>query len=417
MRMRMLPAAAVLVAWPWVAAAEPVTLTVLYHAPKVLRAAHEEIARRFNDGHADIKVRLLAPPETYEELAQRTLRDGIAGEAPDVVFHGLNRVRIFVDRKLAVPLDPFIKAEPTWDEMGYLPSMVALARFDGATYGLPFSISTPIVYYNEELVREALGVDAPVPTTWPEFVALGRQVQARDPSVTGIHFDYTISGNWMFLALIQSYGGRVLSEDETKVAFSGPAGIYALETLRRFRDGGMQDLSSAQARQAFSAGKIVVYSSSTAGLGGILKEVAGRFTVKTAPFPRPNADGTLPAGGNVAVMFTQDVDEQRAAWEYIKFATGPVGQTIMVNHTGYMPGNRIPVDDPAMLGSFYEQSPNHMTSMRQMPFMTGWYAFPGEQALKITDVIQDHMQTVVNGGEPREVLSTMADDVQALLPR
>jgi multiple sugar transport system substrate-binding protein len=50
--------------------------------------------------------------------------------------------------------------------------------------------------------------------------------------------------------------------------------------------------------------------------------------------------------------------------------------------------------------------------------MTGWYAFPGQNALKITDVINDHLQTVVNKSRKADaVLPQMVADVQALLPR
>ncbi len=45
-------------------------------------------------------------------------------------------------------------------------------------------------------------------------------------------------------------------------------------------------------------------------------------------------------------------------------------------------------------------------------------AFPGENGLKITDVINDRLQTVVSkSAAPEVVLAQMARDVQALLPR
>ena len=50
--------------------------------------------------------------------------------------------------------------------------------------------------------------------------------------------------------------------------------------------------------------------------------------------------------------------------------------------------------------------------------MTGWYAFPGQNALKITDVINDHVQSVVaQRAVPEAALEAMARDVSALLPR
>ena len=54
-----------------------------------------------------------------------------------------------------------------------------------------------------------------------------------------------------------------------------------------------------------------------------------------------------------------------------------------------------------------------------MPYLTNWYAFPGDNGLKITDVIKDRLQSVMDGsrtGEADKVLADMARDVQALLP-
>jgi len=126
----------------------------------------------------------------------------------------------------------------------------------------------------------------------------------------------------------------------------------------------------------------------------------------------------LPAGGNVAMMFTKDPAKQAAAWEYIKFATGPYGATTMVKGTGYFPANSLPANDPALLQPFYKQHPNHLTAIQQMPVLTGWYAFPGDNGLKITDVIKDHLQTVVSQDvAPETALATMSKAVQDLLPR
>ncbi len=118
------------------------------------------------------------------------------------------------------------------------------------------------------------------------------------------------------------------------------------------------------------------------------------------------------------MMLAKDPARQKAAWEYIKFATGPVGATIMVKGTGYFPANAIPAKDPKMLGDFYAQNPNHRVAIGQLPSMTAWYAFPGENGLKITDVIKDHLQTVVNGSaKPADALKKMTSDTQALLPK
>ena len=181
----------------------------------------------------------------------------------------------------------------------------------------------------------------------------------------------------------------------------------------------MRDVSQATALQDFVAGRLGIWAHSTSRLGGVTKQAQGVFPLRTATFPLgAGADSRLPAGGNVAMMLAKDPAKQKAAWEYIKFATGPVGATIMVKGTGYFPANAIPAKDPKMLGDFYAQNPNHRVAIGQLPSMTAWYAFPGENGLKITDVIKDHLQTVVNGSaKPADALKKMTSDTQALLPK
>jgi multiple sugar transport system substrate-binding protein len=70
-----------------------------------------------------------------------------------------------------------------------------------------------------------------------------------------------------------------------------------------------------------------------------------------------------------------------------------------------------------LLGRFYEENPNQKASASQLPRMTGWYAFPGANAVRIIDTIRNHMESVVMGSRTaRAVLPDMANDVQRMLP-
>ena len=180
----------------------------------------------------------------------------------------------------------------------------------------------------------------------------------------------------------------------------------------------MPDLKPETAFADFFAGRLGIMMESTAQLARVTREIGGRFALRTVRFPISAANGRIPAGGKVAMMFTRDAAKQKAAFEYIKFVTGPEGATIMVNNTGYMPSTALPGTREDMLAKFYRENPNWNTTLQQLPVMTGWYAFPGQNALKITDVINDHLQTVVNKSRKAEaVLPQMVSDVQGLLPR
>lgn len=399
------------------AAAAAVQIRVSHTDPGLLGPVHAEIERRFEGLHPEINLVFDAAVREYEEQTRNILRDALVGRAPDVAFAGLHRVGLLAERGHAVALDPFIAAEPDWKALGYPPASLELAAAGGKVYGLPFAISIPIVFYNPELVARAGGDPESFPATWPELIDLAARIEALGEPITGGFFEYDNSGNWTFQALLTSQGARMMSGDGRTIRFDGPEGIRALEIFRAFGErAGQIAMSRDAARTVFASGTLGMIISSSASLGSLTKAIAGRFELRTAPMPLIAEGGRLPGGGNAAVMMTTDPEKQKAAWTYIKYATGPEGQTIMVPRTGYMSGNEIPMRKPKLLGDFYAASPNHMTAASQLGRVTAWYSFPGENALKITDVIKGHLQQVITlQATPEEAMAAMVADTKDLL--
>jgi len=212
----------------------------------------------------------------------------------------------------------------------------------------------------------------------------------------------------------------MMDADETKVAFNGPEGKFAIDMLARLvTEGGMPNLDQPAMRAAFAAGKTGFNITSTSDLAKVTQMIGGKFELKTLPFPEVvSPNGRLPAGGNVVMILARDKAKRDAAWEVVKFWTGPKGAAIMAETTGYMPPNKVAND--VYLKDFYLKNPNNYTAVSQLPLLTKWYAFPGDNGLKITDVIKDHMNSIVSGAranEPDAVLADMASDVQKLLPK
>ncbi len=392
------------------------TINVLYANDRTTAEAHEEIKAKFEAENPGIKVSFLAPAESYEAATQSLLRGALIGDLPDVVFQGQNLIRSLVDRDLAVSLNSFIDADGGADKLGYDAGMLRIGTLKNSYYAIPFAVSTPLVYVNLDLVKAA-GVDPDkFPTTWDGMVDLGKKLNDPAKGVTGFYFQWDVTGNWMFQSLDFSNSGQMLSADEKTATLDNPAAIKSLETLESFAKAGMPNLPSAQARPAFAAGKIAIFGDSSSNLGKATAAIGKNFAFRTYRFPLASADGRLPAGGNAAVMLTKDAEKQKAVWKYIKFATGPIGQTIMARKTGYLPSNNIAIQTPDLLGDFYKSQPNYQTNIAQIPVLTGWYAFPGSNGLKIIDVIKGHLEAVVTGKKTAaETAPALNRDVQALL--
>ena len=404
-----------------VAASAQTQLSIQYPFGSGFKPIFDPLIERFHAAHPGIRVVTRPPYQNYEDGLEKTLRGAITGDLADVSFQGINRQRALVDRKIAQPLGKFVRSEAQWEARGYSGSVMEMGRFSGQVYSLPFVISTPVVYFNADLVRQVGGDPNNFPQDWNAILTLASKINALGNDVSGMSFAWDIAGNWMWQALVMSHGGTMLTADEKKVSFGDAAGRSSIRLMARMvKEGGMRNLKLATAMQSFTAGKIGILMSTSAYTATIEKGTGGRFVLRTTTFPlhAGEAKARLPGGGNAAMVFAKQPEKQKAAWEFVKFITSPESAAYVARSTGYAPVNLLAASDPKYLGDYYKSHPIHLANMRQLPFMTQWYAFPGDNGLKITDVIADHLQSVVAGSADADAaLGKMVSEVGDLLPR
>ena len=390
------------------------TLVVQYPYGELFDELHKQLKADFEAEYPDIKLQFRSNYEHYEDATQKVMREAITNQLPDVSFQGLNRILPLYERGIAVPLDQFV-TEDDKKNQGFDESMMSPGKFDGQTYGLPFAVSLPIVYFNVDLVKQATGNET-LPASWEGIFEVAKKINALEGREQGLYYDWNVTGNWMWLSLVMSQGGQIL--ENGKVAFDGPEGVWAINKLADMHNkAGMPDYQRRSAERSFGAGNIGIYVTSTSNLAMFERTSADKFELSTTQFPEVAENGRLPVGGNAVVMLTKDEEKQKAAWKYIRYITGPVGNQQIPHFTGYMPPNQIA---NAQLDDFYADRPNHLTAVSELPWMDTWVSFPGENGLKITDVIADEIHTVVSGersqgDEPQSVLREMSDKVNNLL--
>jgi multiple sugar transport system substrate-binding protein len=408
--------AAMLVGGPASAATE---LNVLYGLPWLFKETQEIIAKDFMAEHPDIKINFLAPAKSYEEVITAVLRGSVAGSVPDVAFCGTNLMAVVVDRGLAVPLDSFIKNEADWASNGYIPGMLATSQVDGRQYGMPFALSTPIAYYNADLIKRAGGDPDRLPKTWDDVLVLSDKINALGGDTKSMFIHWQTTGNYLWQALLFTHGGSLLTQDGRKAAFNSPEGLATVNLLRDFTARAkMPNFTREQARQDFTAGLLAMQFSSSAELTLVTKQIGSKFELRTGPFPVPRDGTKIVSGGSTAMMFAKGSEKQKAAWAYMKYLSGAKAQTVMALLTGYIPSNQIAIDTPDMLGEYYAKSPNARTSLQQLPRATAWVGFPGDNSVKIINVIADNLESVIAlKAEPKDALVRMDAEVNALLPR
>jgi multiple sugar transport system substrate-binding protein len=385
------------------------------HALQSWTELRRSLAGDFQRAYPTRSIAWLPGTDDWDQVLLATLRSGLVGQLPAASHQSLNNLRGLVERNLLLPLDPMIAALGGWDALGHLPSLKASVTVNGRIYAVPFATTVPVLYVNSDLVRKAKGDPDRLPDDWPGLIELARRISALGNGTIGIFLEHTATSAWMFQSLVASRGGRLMNESETEIRFNGPEGLWALETIREFGRAGQVAMTTAQARQAFNAGNVGIQVRSASGIAGVEAETKNRFALKISPFPLSPGVGRLPGGGNGIVLFAQPPDRQAAAWDYARFASGPGGQSLLATTTSYAPTNRRAIQQLEQAG-FYQSRPNQRVVLDQLPVLTDWYAFPGDNSVRIFRMMIDRMGDVLSGNlVPAQALDMMADDCRKLL--
>lgn len=400
---------------------EKITIEFAYPYSSLFDVTYEKILPKFNEQYPNIEVKIRAAYENYEDGTNTILRESVAGTLPDVTMQGLNRQAILVEKGIAKSLEPNITKEADFTKDGYNQAMLKLATFDGpegsGVYGLPFSVSLPVGYYNMDLMAKAGITSAEqLPKTWDEVIATCGKLKAAGVE-TPMFWGWNITGNWFLQALMWSQGKAIMEGNDFQL--DTPEGLKSLETMKALFEGcEMPNFSTSDGQAAFTSGNAAMMFWSTSAVGSVERNKAD-FTFVTNEFP--GIDGApkgLPAGGNSAMLVSASTDpkELDAAWKWLKFITSGEGAADVARTTGYMPPNN--AANEVILADFYKENPTKETAVRQIGLLSDWQAYPGDNGLAVTQIIYDAIEGIVTDeyNDMKALQMDITDEVQSLLP-
>ena len=397
------------------AAEEKITVEFAYPYSHLFDVTYKAIMPKFKEAHPNIEIKFRATYESYEDGTNTILREAVAGNLPDVTMQGLNRQAILVEKGIAKSLEPFIAKEADFAKDGYHAAMLKLSTFSDKVYGLPFSVSLPVGYYNMDILKKG-GIDK-LPTTWDEVIAACQTMKANGIK-NPVFWGWNITGNWFVQALMWTQDQPIIKDGKFNMA--DKEGLVALETMKKiFRGCDMKNLKWKEALASFSAGEIGMMFWSTSALGAV-ERAKGDFELKTGPFPGiTGKPAGLPAGGNAALLVSGSKDQKKldAAWAWLKFITSGEGAAAVARTTGYMPPNK--AANEVILADFYKKNPNKQTAVDQLPLLRDWLAYPGDKGLAVTQVIYDGIESVVTGEQDdiKALQEELVEEVNDMLPK
>ncbi|WP_400164476.1 ABC transporter substrate-binding protein [Brevibacillus sp. TJ4] len=358
----------------------------------------EELVKAFNEQSETTQVVAKFNPDMYKGLMQNLQAEAAAGKAPAVVQVGWSFLDYFSNNFAYTPpqeiIDQFYPEDKTFLNDYFLPNVMALAQnASGEQVGIPYSLSSPVLYINRDLLREA-GLDENGPKTWEEVKEFSKAIKDKTGKF-GLYIQEP-ADNWATQALLESNGARMITDG--KATFASPEGIkaYQLYADMVVTEKTAAHLSWDQGVQSFIDGNIAMVYTTIAQRSNIQNNA--KFDV--AAIKSPAWEGKtprLPAGGAMLAITARDDEQKKAAWEFMKFLYSVESVAKWTEGTGYVPPRKDVAEAENGLKAFLEQNEMMNAAIEQMDGVVPWTSFPGDAGLQAEQLLLDVRDQILGG--------------------
>lgn len=342
----------------------------------------QKVIAAFNEKKTGVTLVSRQEGTTYEAITTKAMAGIAAGRPPAIMTTGW-KLADFARKTLgAQDFNAIYGTDRTAALMGsFRPGLKDICTVGGSLVGLPWAMSTPVLYVNMNLWRQA-GLDpAQVPTTMEALYPLAKQLQDRTGK-QGLIFEVN---EWLPQAFIQNAGGDVVTRDG-RPAMDSEAAVYAIERFVQPRRMGIWNvLSIGEMVTAFQSGAIGVMASSSARQS----VVRAQAQFDLALFQLPGLEGRtrrMNSGGNFLAVYATNKEQQEAALKFFQHVASPEGFRPWLA-TGYM--NTTVHDLPA---------PGNEAAHAQLEGgLTSETIWPGARGLEALQAHIEWITRIVNG--------------------
>ncbi len=275
----------------------------------------------------------------YQDVVNIMLSGG--DETDIITVKDIPGYNAMLSRGQIIPLNDFIEADGI--DLSVYSGAAEELTWEGQIYALPFRSDIWILYYNKD-VFDAAGVDYPTnDMTWDEFDAIARQLTSGSGAdkVYGAHFHTWRST--VELPTVQDGLHTVIADD---YSFMAPMYnmVVAMQDDGIIMDYGELRTGSIHYRDFFENGHVGMLPMGSWFIGTLIKaanEGVIDFDWGIATYPHPEG---VPAGTTAGTLTSLAINansrQQEAAWDFIKFYTGPEGAQVLAAST--LPAYRTP---------------------------------------------------------------------------
>ena len=335
----------------------------------------EKLAADFNASQSDYKV-VPSYKGNYTETVTAAIFAFRSRSQPAIVqVNEIGTATMMAAKGAIYPVFELMREEQEPFTPGaYLPAVTGYyADVGGNLLSYPFNSSTPILYYNKTMFRDAgLDPEAP-PKTWPELGIAAKKLRDYGaacgfttswPSWINIE-NFSAFHNLPLATRANGFGGL-----DATLVFNNPTVVRHIAQLAEWQATRIFDYSgrAQSAEPRFQKGECGIFIGSSATRADI--KANSKFDVGYGMMPYwPDVAGapqnTIIGGATLWVLRDRPRGEYKGVAKFFSFLSKPEVQAAWHQNTGYLPITRAAFDLTRAQG-FYDRNPGTSISIEQI---------------------------------------------------
>lgn len=387
----------------------------------------EEIATDFNEMQDEFKV-VPTYKGNYTENMTAAIAAFRAGEQPHIVqvFEVGTATMMAAQGAVKPVYEVMGNADIDWDADAYLPAVKSYYTTpEGQLLSLPFNSSTPVMWYNKDML-DAAGVEE-VPQTWDDMFAAAEKLKANGA-------ECAFSFGWQSWLMLENY--LAWHDEPIGTQQNGFAGLDTefvfnestdlTELLQRIADSQADGMFKYGGRRGdslplFTTGECAMWMNSSAYYAGISEQAEFEFGQAMLPVNtavRDEAQNSIIGGATLWVLEGHDDAEYQGVAEFFNYMSTPEVQADWHQSSGYVPITTAAYELSKEQG-FYDENPGTDTAIKQLSLNEPTENSRGIRFgnfVQIRDIINEELEALWAGDQTaNEALDKAADRGNDLL--
>lgn len=320
--------------------AQPLELIFWHAMAGSLGEEVQHLADDFNHSQSDVVIKPVYKGDYVETLTSfaGAFR---ANKAPAIVqIFEAGSATMLAPQGVIKPLDELMQEQGiALPKQDFIPSVRDFYSRKGILMAMPFNLSTPVLYYNRDLLEKIGYKQFNIPQTWDEMELLAKRLKD-----AGLDCTYTSAyPGWIVVESYLAIHGLPLIQDKPlRAAFNSTHLVNHLARLNRwnkahyFRYGGRLD----EATLLFTSSVCPLFSQSSGAYNSLSALVPFHLGVALMPLDKQASTkryANLAGGAALWVVAGQTQQNYKGIAQFFAYLAKPEVQKKWHAHTGYLP--------------------------------------------------------------------------------